>query len=129
VGRLMAAFASRGQGVSREADAVALLSAGLGSQQLLAEGRLAEYNGCLSCVLEACPKLPPSAVGCLLACFDLGGFSAALLHRGTPESISDQVPPLALSCFCPLCYRAIGKCAVITGTFSSSAVWSPDLLV
>ncbi len=91
VGRLMAAFASRGQGASRKAEAVALLTTGMGSQQLLAEGRLAEYHGCLACVLEAVPKLPPTAVGRLLACFDLGGFSAALLHRGTPDTGHDQV--------------------------------------
>lgn len=87
--RLMAAFASRGQSATREAEAVSLLSASLGSEQLLAEGALAEYYGCLRCVLDCCPKLPPSAVARLLACFDLGGFSAALLHRGSPP-LSDQ---------------------------------------
>lgn len=87
----MAALASRGQAASREEEAVALLSDSLGSSQLLSDGHLAEYNGCLSCVLDCCPRLPPSTVSCLLACFDLGGFSAAILHRSTPDSEHDTV--------------------------------------
>lgn len=87
----MAALASRGQAASREEEAVALLSDSLGSSQLLSDGHLAEYNGCLSCVLDCCPRLPPPTVSCLLACFDLGGFSAAILHRSTPDSEHDTV--------------------------------------
>ncbi|BDA40960.1 hypothetical protein COCOBI_01-6140 [Coccomyxa sp. Obi] len=91
VGRLMAALASRGQAASRDEEAVALLSNSLGSTQLLADGCLAEYNGCLSCVLDCCSRLPPSTVSRLLACFDLGGFSAAILHRGTPDTEHNMI--------------------------------------
>lgn len=86
VSRLMAALASRGQAASKVEEAVALLSESLGSSQLLADGCLAEYNGCLSCVLDCCTRLAPSTVSRLLACFDLGGFSAAIFHCGTPDA-------------------------------------------
>ncbi len=98
VSRLMAALASRGQAASREEEAVSLLSESLGSTQLLADGCLAEYNGCLSWVLDCCTRLPPSIVSRLLACFDLGGFSAAILHRGTPDAEHNAVRHSASFC-------------------------------
>ena len=82
----------------KEEEAVSLLSESLGSTQLLADGCLAEYNGCLSWVLDCCTRLPPSTVSRLLACFDLGGFSAAILHRGTPDAEHNAVRHSASFC-------------------------------
>ena len=94
--RLMAAFASRGKGASREVEAVSLLSCSLGSDQLLAEGRMTEYLGCLRAVLACCASLPPSAVTRLLACFDLHGFAAAYLYRDAPKAQKVRHPSCSL---------------------------------
>ena len=79
VGRLMGALTSRGAAVSRQEEAAALLAQALGSAALLSGGDVAVYKGCLRAVLARSGGLAPSAVASLLACFDLGGFCAALL--------------------------------------------------
>ena len=87
VGRLMGALASRGSGAAREREAAELLALSLGSDALLSAGDLPVYTGCLRATLGACRSLRPSAVASLLRCFDLGGFSAALLlPQGGPAS-------------------------------------------
>ena len=101
MGRLMCALASRGAGAAREREAAEVLALSLGSDALLSAGDLPVYAGCLRAVLGACASLRPSAVVSLLRCFDLGGFSAALLlPQG--EAAFGQVPSLLVTDLCRL---------------------------
>ena len=89
MGRLMGALASRGVAAARQEEAAALLAQALGSAALLSGGDVAVYDGCLRAVLARCGGLAPSAVASLLACFDLGGFCAALLLPSRPVRPQD----------------------------------------
>lgn len=95
----MGALASRGGAAARRAEAAELLSQALGSAALLSAGDVAVYHGCLRAVLGRCAGLAPSTVAALLACFDLGGFCAAvLLPRGSAGDgrIVRRSPPMEL---------------------------------
>ena len=96
--RLMSALALRGEGASRPREALTLLNHALGSDRLLAQGRLQEYCACLSAVLSGCASLQAELASSLLMCFDMRGLCVAMMQaRPAAKSQVINIHPFAAS--------------------------------